>query len=291
MNVGLFGRVINENYYDSVKDLIALVEKSGGEIFIYNQVETYFKDKIGVNPDFKTFRESTVSQLDVLISLGGDGTILKTMNIIRDSGVPVFGVNTGRLGFLSTIGIEDIKTAIPNVLKRNFTLDKRSLIKVSTDREIDFTFPYAMNEITVHKKDTSSMITVQAWMNDAPIASYWADGLIMSTPTGSTAYSLSCGGPIVMPNSENFVITPIAPHNLNVRPLVISNNDTKITLKSVGREKEIILTLDSNSYTIDVGTEIYLEKAEFYLNLVRLPEQDFFSTIRNKLLWGMDKRN
>jgi NAD+ kinase len=225
-----------------------------------------------------------------MLSLGGDGTFLETLSFVRDSEIPVLGINTGRLGFLATVAKSEINDAVEALAEKRFSIEKRSLLSVSGPKGIFGEVNYGLNELTVLKKDTSSMITINAFINGDYLNSYFADGLIIATPTGSTAYSLSCGGPLIMPGSENFVITPIASHNLNVRPFVISDNNV-ITLKVEGRSPNYLVTLDSRSEVIESSTELTIKKADFYAHLIKLENQSFFTTMRNKLLWGLDKRN
>ncbi|MDC0339342.1 NAD kinase, partial [Flavobacteriales bacterium] len=221
---------------------------------------------------------------------GGDGTILDTITAIGDSEIPIVGFNTGRLGFLANNAKEDAKHIVEMLIKGNYELEQRSLLSLETDDELFGENNFALNELTVHKKDSSSMMTIHTYINDEYLNSYWADGLILSTPTGSTAYSLSCGGPILIPQSKNFVINPIAPHNLSARPLIVPD-DVEIKLRIEGREDEFLATLDSRTRTINNATELKIVKSKFFINLVKFEGQNFYNTIRNKLLWGMDKRN
>ena len=233
--------------------------------------------------------EELIAKADYVISLGGDGTMLETLEYVRRSGIPVLGVNTGRLGFLATVYKEDFAKAIQLLTKEKFTLDKRELIeldKATCFNEVN----YALNEFTIHKKESSAMINIDTYVDGIFLNSYFADGLIVSTPTGSTAYSLSCGGPIMVPDSDNFIITPIAPHNLNVRPIVISNNKT-LSFKVSGRSESFNVSLDSRSQTINNLSELIIKKADFRFNMINLEGQHFFETLRNKLLWGIDKRH
>jgi NAD+ kinase len=225
-----------------------------------------------------------------MLSIGGDGTFLETVSFVRDSTIPILGINTGRLGFLANVAKTEISEAIDSLARKKFTVEKRALLSVTKPENLFGEVNYGLNEITILKKDSSAMVTIHTYINGDYLNSYFADGLIVATPTGSTAYSLSCGGPLVMPGSQNFVITPIAPHNLNVRPLVISDNNI-ITLKVEGRSPNYLVSLDSRSETIDDSTELTLKKADFYIHLIKLENQHFFNTIRNKLLWGLDKRN
>lgn len=291
MKIGIFGRIFQSEYNLTIQRFIQKLQEKNIEVFIYKSFDQYLRDSIDLDDSvevFKSYKEAR--NFDFIISVGGDGTMLGSLNIVRDSGVPVLGLNTGRLGFLSIVGLDEIDLAIEALITGDYSIDERSLIEVSCSDDTHLGFNYALNEVTVYKKDTSSMIIVEAFMNDDFISSYWADGLIISTPTGSTAYSLSAGGPIVMPNSENLVLTPISPHNMNVRPLVVSN-DNKITLKASGRGQEYLLTLDAKSHTIDPSVEVYLKKADFKVRFVQLKGKDFFNTIRAKLNWGLDIRN
>jgi len=228
--------------------------------------------------------------IDLFISVGGDGTILDATTLIRDTEIPIIGVNTGRLGFLADIAKDQIPKTIKQLVNKKFSIDQRSLLHLDTDIPIFGDLNFALNEVTISRKDTTSMITITTYINDQYLNSYWADGLIISTPTGSTGYSLSCGGPIVMPGSQNFIITPIAPHNLNVRPLVISD-EYEIKVKVEGRASQFLVALDSRIQTIDAGIELTIKKEAFKINMVETETQDFASTLRNKLLWGLDKRN
>ena len=226
-----------------------------------------------------------------MISFGGDGTLLDTVTMIKDSNIPVLGINAGRLGFLANITQEDIVLAVKALKNKDYKFDKISLLQVKSKTLSEIkTSNFALNEITVHKKDSSSMLKIDAFLDNEFLNSYWADGLITSTPTGSTAYSLSCGGPIISPGSNNFVITPVSPHNLNLRPMVVGD-DVVIRLRAESRESQFLLTMDSRSVSIENNEEIFISKADFSINLIELPDHNFFKTIRNKLFWGKDSRN
>lgn len=229
---------------------------------------------------------------DFMFTIGGDGTILRAVTHIRASNIPIVGINTGRLGFLATIQKENIANAVNLLLKKEYALKERSLLSITTSPEVESlnTLNFALNEVSINRKNTASMITIKTFLDDEFLNSYWADGLIIATPTGSTGYSLSCGGPIITPQAKSFVITPIAPHNLNARPLVIPD-DTKITFTVSGREDHFFLSLDSRIKTIDNNTEITVKKADFNLKVVQFKEQTFIKTLREKLLWGQDTRN
>ncbi|KUG11413.1 NAD kinase [Elizabethkingia miricola] len=240
-----------------------------------------------VFPIFSNKEDLKDQEIDYFFSFGGDGTILNALIFVQDLGIPVVGVNTGRLGFLASFTKEEVFDNIDKVLNKQLIITQRSVIKVNG---VNIDFPYALNDVTISRKETTSMITVNSYINDEFLNVFWGDGLIISTPTGSTAYSLSCGGPIISPENDNFAITPIAPHNLNVRPLILKD-DVKIRLKVESRVPQYSLSLDSRLYHIDTLEEISLEKAPFTLSLVQPDDISFFETIRQKLLWGNDKRN
>ncbi|MFT6995883.1 MAG: NAD+ kinase, partial [Maribacter sp.] len=229
---------------------------------------------------------------DMFVSFGGDGTILRATTFVKDLGIPIVGVNTGRLGFLSTFKKEDVRKVVREFVRGDYTIVERSLVQLNT-KALDAEFGdlnFALNEITVSRKDTTSMITVETHLNNEYLTSYWADGLIISTPTGSTGYSLSCGGPVIVPTAKSLVLTPIAPHNLNARPLVISD-DTIIRLKVSGREENHLVSLDSRIASLENGQEITIKKAPFTIKMIEYTSESFLKTLRNKLLWGEDKRN
>tara|TARA_B100000965_G_C19563120_1_gene745502 strand:+ start:943 stop:1824 length:882 start_codon:yes stop_codon:yes gene_type:complete len=231
------------------------------------------------------------NSIDLMVTIGGDGTLLRSIKYIEDLEIPIIGINTGRLGFLATLNQDLIKNKIEKILKKDFEIEKRSLLEVEfQDKENNLDFKYALNEISVSRKNTTSMIKIKTNLNGEFLNSYWADGLIISTPTGSTGYSLSCGGPIMSPLSETLSLTPIAPHNLNARPIIIPDN-TKIELFVTGREKNHLLSLDSKIISLKNGTLIKIKKAEFKIRIAHLYEDNFYKTLRSKLLWGEDKRN
>lgn len=255
-------------------------------------LEILYKEEI-VGKKYNTFasHKDLDSSIDILISIGGDGTILRAATYVRDSGIPILGVNAGRLGFLAKVQKENIEIFLQIVLEKKYTISERVLLSMESippNKDIEINF--AMNEITVSRKDTTSMITIETSLNGEYLNSYWADGLIISTPTGSTGYSLSCGGPILTPDVKGLVITPIAPHNLTARPLVIPD-DTEIKLKVSGREEQYLVSLDSRINSINNNSELTIRKTPFKINMVEIPEETFLTTLRNKLLWGEDKRN
>lgn len=226
---------------------------------------------------------------DVLICVGGDGTILDTLSIVKDTGVPILALNTGRLGFLADVQLENLQHALDDIEKGNYTIEKRSLLHLDSSHPL-FDYNFALNDFVIHKKETSSMIVVHTYLNGEFLNSYWSDGLIISTPTGSTGYSLSCGGPIIFPKSDSFVITPIAPHNLNVRPVVVSD-DVVISFEIEGRASSYLASMDARSQSISGEVNMAIRKADHPLNLLRLSNIHFLDTLRNKLHWGFDRRN
>ncbi len=292
MRIAIYGRPTNDNTSEYIQQLFYKLNEYKTEILIYEPFYQFIKQKLELVGNIKTFSSHTdlSGRVETMLSLGGDGTFLETLSFVRDSEIPVLGINTGRLGFLATVAKSEINDAVAALAEKRYSIEKRSLLSVSGPKGIFGEVNYGLNELTVLKKDTSSMITINAFINGDYLNSYFADGLIIATPTGSTAYSLSCGGPLIMPGSENFVITPIASHNLNVRPFVISDNNV-ITLKVEGRSPNYLVTLDSRSEIIESSTELTIKKADFYAHLIKLENQSFFTTMRNKLLWGLDKRN
>lgn len=292
MKIAIYGRPTQDNNSEYTQLLFNKLKDSGVEVTVYAPLYDFISRDLKLDDAIATFMTDTdvKNGVDFMFSLGGDGTFLETLMYVRDSGIPVLGINTGRLGFLANVAKTEIQTAIDSLLQKKYTIDTRALLSLYTTDKLFGDVNYALNELTVMKKDTSAMITVSAYIDGEYLNSYFADGLIIATPTGSTAYSLSCGGPLVMPGSQNFIITPIAPHNLNVRPLIISDNHT-ITLKITGRSNNYLVSLDSRSEVIDSSVELTLKKADFHINFVKLENQSFFSTIRNKLLWGLDRRN
>ena len=292
MKIAVFGKEFGDANIDYIRHFFNKLKKEDVRPIVYKEFHTFLDSKkIEVyEPLFFKSHQELAENADCLVSIGGDGTFLNTLGLVRDSEIPVVGINTGRLGFLSSIPKEEIEFAINEILQGNYTIDKRSLLRLETTEKLFGNISYALNELTIHKQDSSSMIITHVFLNNEFLNSYWSDGLIISTPTGSTAYSLSCGGPIMTPASGNFIINPVAPHNLNVRPVVIPD-DTTITVKVEGRNERCLVSLDSRSETIDASVKLKIRKEDFCLNLIRLNKQDFLTTLRNKLMWGRDKRN
>ncbi len=291
MRVALYGRYVKEKNVPFLKQIIEKLHQSHMEVVIH---DAFFERIHNCLPhaSYNTFQgySDIKDDVDYLFSLGGDGTLLDTVSLVRDSQIPVLGINMGRLGFLASTGKEHIDEVIENLKYRTYVLDKRTLIHVDSSNDLFGEVNYGLNEFTIHKKDTSSMITINAYINGELLNSYWADGLIVATPTGSTGYSLSCGGPIIFPTSHNFVITPVAPHNLNVRPIVVSS-DTILSFEVEGRSDYFLSTIDSRYATIDSSVQLAVREENFHFNLMRMNESSFLNTIRSKLMWGIDQRN
>lgn len=293
MKIAIFGQFYQKNSEKPVQKLLdSLHEKS---VSVY--IEHSFYKEIEESEELKNYREFSTfktldSSFDLLISIGGDGTMLRASALVKDLGIPIVGINTGRLGFLATIQNHDIENSINEILKGNYQVSNRSLLTIKTNPENPKLLEqyFALNEIAVSRKNTTSMITVETRLNDEYLTSYWSDGLIISTPTGSTGYSLSCGGPVLTPDTDSFILTPIAPHNLSARPLVIKDS-TKIQLKVSGREDTYLVSLDSRIATLTNDTIITIEKAPFKVKMIELSHESFLDTLRKKLLWGEDKRN
>lgn len=290
MTIAIYARSTKENHAAYIEQIYNYLKSEGVDVILYEPYYTYLKS-INLKLNIETFSssEELISKAFYLICLGGDGTMLETVTFVRKSGIPILGVNTGRLGFLSQVNKDDLQKALKLLLREKFTLDKRELIEISGCSDSFEEVNYALNEFTIHKKDSSSMINIDTYIDGIFLNTYFADGLIVSTPTGSTAYSLSCGGPIMMPDSDNFIITPIAPHNLTVRPIVISNNK-EIRFTVSGRNEDFNISLDSRGAQIPSGSEIRIRKANFRINLINLEGQNFFTTLRNKMMWGIDRR-
>ena len=292
MKVGIYGRAFDDSFIPNIQELFDTLNSFGWGITIYQPFRSYLTPRVTLNENHSVFNKNQdiVNDIDILISIGGDGTFLETINIVRSSGIPILGVNTGRLGFLASTYKEDIVDVLNSIKEEKYRLQTRSMITLITEDKLFGEDNFALNELTVHKKDSSSMITIHTYIEDLYLNSYWADGLIIATPTGSTAYSLSCGGPIIVPGAKDYVITPIAPHNLNVRPVVVPDDRT-IRLKIEGRGREYLCSLDSRSVTIDSAIELTIKKANFQLNVIQTENQNFLNTIRNKMMWGLDRRN
>ncbi len=292
MQIAIYGRKFNDAAVPFVQQLFDCMHDMGISVVVYEPFSVYLSSRIlfRQTPQLFTTHHELIDKSQFLISLGGDGTMLDTLTLVRDSGIPVVGMNMGRLGFLASIAKEEITEAIDSLAKGHYTIDKRSLIRLDSDRELFEGVNYGLNELVIHKKDTSSMIIIHTYLNGEFLNSYWADGLIVSTPTGSTGYNLSCGGPIVFPRSESLIITPISPHNLNVRPVIVADNSI-ISFEIEGRSSYFNVSLDARNETVESSVQLAVRKENFQLNLVRLNNENYLGTLRNKLMWGLDSRN
>jgi NAD+ kinase len=292
VNFALYSKTLNPENESIFKLLINKIKASGNQLSVWSEALQSLSagdtnlSGISFFNDFDSLSNTT----DLVLSIGGDGTLLSTVQLVRNSGIPVLGINTGRMGFLSAISKSEINEAIDNVLARKYTLSKRTLIQLAEPKSIFGDMNYALNEFSINKTETASMLVIHVWVDGELLQSFWADGLIISTPTGSTAYSLSCGGPIIAPSSETFVITPIAPHNLTARPVVIPDKSV-IKLKFESRLEQALICLDSSTATIYDETELTISKADFHFNLMQIDGDNFFTNIRTKLNWGLDIRN
>ena len=292
MRIALFGKNITEMVIPFIQELVDTLHDLKGVILVYQPFfenlsgKIFFKEQ----PGLFTTQAELENKVDFLFSIGGDGTILDSVGLVGDSGIPVAGINIGRLGFLSSISKEQIIPAINAIQNGLYQFEKRTLLRLDFPQDLFGTVNYALNDLTVYKPNVMSILTIKTWINGEFLNSYWADGLIVATPTGSTAYSLSCTGPIITPDSENFLITPIASHNLTVRPIVI-RDDSEIRIRVESKNAEFLVSLDSRIAKVDHTTELIIRKASFTINLLRLTDKNFFQAIREKLNWGLDNRN
>lgn len=292
MQIAIYSRVPSKAGADNLQKLLDQMQAYGIKPIVYKPFYESEKAKLSGHKDCRTFSKS--EDLDertkFFVSLGGDGTILESLCYVKDRDIPVIGVNFGRLGFLSETNKNGMASLIKALIDHTYKVDRRALIRLDSDLDLFGDIPYGLNEFVILKKDTSAMIKIHTYLNGEFLNTYWADGLIVSTPTGSTAYSLSCGGPIVLPGTANFVITPIAPHNLNVRPIVVPN-DSVISFEVEGRSDQFLCSLDSRIETVDNHIQLAVRKEDFTFGLLRHNDHNFLNTLRNKLLWGADKRN
>ena len=292
MTIAIFGSPYPEHFSKYIQHLIKKLETEHINLIIEEEFSIFLENNIRFNKSISTFNsyETLKNKADFLLSIGGDGTLLKAVTYVRESEIPIMGINTGRLGFISSISADQIDDAITDILKGNYKINERTLLELSSDKNLFKEKNFALNEVAVSKKDTSSMIRIDAYVDNEFLNTYWADGLVVSTPTGSTGYSLSCGGPIIMPGTDNIIITPNAPHNLNVRPIVIDDNSV-VKLKVEDRDQLALVSLDSRSRAFDSETELIIKKANFKVRLVQPQNNSLIKTIRHKLMWGLDKRS
>jgi len=291
MNIAIYGRQFNQDALPFVQEVFDNLAQHGAEIYVHQQLNEHITDKI------KTVKyhvlkdvEKVKGMIDVFITLGGDGTMLDMVNVIRDTGIPVIGINFGRLGFLATINKSDISAAIFAVVNNQYSLDSRELMCIESDNNVFGNDKFALNDITIHKRDDAAMITTRVFLDNEFLNAYWGDGLIISTATGSTAYSLSCGGPIIFPTSNSFAITPVAPHNLNVRPIILPDSSI-LSFEVECRGNNYLISCDSRTEVAPKNMRFFVKKAGFNLNLIRLNNESYLTTLRNKLMWGLDARN
>jgi NAD+ kinase len=291
MRFAVHGKEFNRQSAPFIIRLFELLRTANAEVYVSARFSQHLKSSA-----FKAFHfsvydtSSSLENINCFISIGGDGTLLESVTHIGKLEIPVLGINTGRLGFLATIAKEEIELAMSQVLTGNFTIDKRAVLKLETNTGIFTPLNFALNDFTVVKKDTSAMITIHSYVNGQFLNSYWADGIIVATPTGSTGYSLSCGGPLIFPRSGNFVITPVSPHNLTVRPIVVPDS-SEISFQIEGRSKRFLVSLDSRISSVDSSVKLLVKRADFSVNLVLLPDKHYFKSLRQKLNWGLDIRN
>ncbi|WBX74082.1 NAD kinase [Tenacibaculum pacificus] len=292
--VAIYGQSYTISAEKEIILLLSELEKNNIVVFFEQDFYNLLVENNSLTKKYPTYSHFSdlSNSFDMLFSIGGDGTILRAITYIRDLDIPILGINTGRLGFLATVQKDQIKEAVTLLLEKKYSIQERTLLQVTTIPQVnEFTdLDFALNEITIARRNTTSMIGVKTFLNDEYLTNYWADGLIIATPTGSTGYSLSCNGPVILPNAKNFVITPIAPHNLNARPMVIPDN-TCINLEVSAREKDFLISLDSRITTVPQGTKIKIQKANFTIKSILLEDQSHLKTLRVKLLWGEDTRN
>jgi NAD+ kinase len=294
MKVAIYGQYYLNSTEPIIKDIFIFLIKNNVELLIeVNFLNILFEKELleKKHPTYKSYTELDTS-FDLLISIGGDGTILRAATLVKDTGVPILGINAGRLGFLASVQKDNIAEFMQFIIDKKYSISKRTLLSLSCSPENESIkdINFAINEITVSRKETTSMITIETYLNNEYLNSYWADGLIIATPTGSTGYSMSCGGPILTPNVQTIVITPIAPHNLNARPLVVPD-ETEIRLKVSGRDDHYLVSLDSRVFSVKNDTILNIKKSPFEINMVEISGTTFLKTLRSKLFWGEDQRN
>ena len=292
MKAAIYSRILGSEQQKDVQLFFDELAIQKIEPIIFKDYFDQLKETIHLPADTKTFSisEDLTDEIEFIISLGGDGTLLDTVTLVRNKQISIMGINFGRLGFLASIGREEVKIAVKSIAKRTYVTDRRTMIHLDASLPMFGNVPYALNDFSIHKRDVASMIKIHTYLNGEFLNTYWADGLIVATPTGSTGYSLSCNGPVVFPDSGSFVITPVAPHNLNVRPIIVPD-DNIISFEIESRSEQIICALDSRREIVSKDVQLAVKKESFDIHLVRLSENNFLQTLRNKLTWGLDKRN
>lgn len=292
MNVAIYSRGVDLDQQQSLIDLIAELDRHGITIYIFADLIKKFNLSNLVSTPMIAFESSLDlhNNIDCLISLGGDGTVLDSITLVGDTLIPILGINYGRLGFLATISKDELAVMVEALVNRSYVIDKRTLLHIDSSIPLFDGNPFALNEFAIHKRDTSPMIKIHTYLNGEFLNSYWADGLIIATPTGSTGYNMSCNGPILFPESSSFVITPVAPHNLNVRSVVVPDSSV-ISFEIEGRTDELICALDARKEIVPISIQIAVKKENFCVHFIRLNENSYLTTLRTKLTWGLDKRN
>ena len=292
MLVGLYNRTFDVQDVPILQRILTMLERHKLQMVFYKEfyerLQTYIS--FGATPRLFTGKKDLPANTDMLFSLGGDGTMLDAVCFVGNTNIPLIGVNLGRLGFLAAIPADEVEAAVLSLVRGSYTLEKRTLLHLDSSVPLFDGAPFALNEFTIHRQDTSSMIKIHTYLNGEFLNTYWADGLIVATPTGSTGYSLSCGGPVVFPQTSSFVITPVAPHNLNTRPIVVPD-DNVISFEIEGRTEQFLCTLDARTETIRSTVQLAVKRENFTVSLVRPDEHNFLKTIRQKLYWGIDRRN
>lgn len=292
MQIAIYNRVFEPDHISVYEQFFSAIKDRNVDLVVFRPLYPSIASLVDQHFNVSTFdqHDGLLDTTDFFISFGGDGTILDAIVYVRDKNIPILGINLGRLGFLADVRKNDIEFAAHCLFNRNYTIEGRALLRVDSNVPLFSEFPYALNDFTILKKDTSSMIKVSTYLNGQYLNTYWCDGLICATPTGSTGYSLSCGGPVVFPQTDAFVITPISPHNLNVRPIIIPN-DYVVSFEVEGRAERFLCTLDSRQESIDKTVQLAVRKADFGVRLVRVGSHNFLDTIKDKMYWGVDTRN
>ena len=289
MKIGVFGRQDQADKLPLIQCLFSSLNKRGGKVCVQRDFYTFLTDILQYKPEIADVFDSNPAGMDIALSVGGDGTFLRTVEQINKHPIPILGINTGRLGFLADIGSEQLEETLDELFLHNYRIEERMMLQLHAQEHLFQGYNYALNEVAILRRDTSSMITIHTFLNDRYLTSYQSDGLIIATPTGSTAYSMSLNGPIILPESDNIVLSPVAPHSLNVRPLVIPG-DYKITLRVESRTPSFLVSLDGRSEVLTMETELTISKADFTTRVIHRHNHTFYQTLRDKLMWGVDKR-
>ena len=290
MKIGVFGSEYNEDKSLVIKSLFSKLEESGADVFVQSSFYDFMNEAYSYSPEISGIIDNYTFDLDVALSIGGDGTFIRTALQIEKQKIPILGINTGRLGFLADVASNQIDEALEELFRGEYKVEERALLRLNTEGHIYSGYNYALNEIAILKRDTSSMITIHTFLNSEYLTSYQADGLVVATPTGSTAYSMSVNGPILLPQNRNFILSPVAPHSLNVRPIVIPDDFT-ITLNVESRTKSFLVSLDGRSEDFPAGISLKINKANFQTRVIKRFNQTFYQTLRDKLMWGVDRRS